>query len=117
MGRVLGAPAPPAGGRAPPARNPPAHRPTVGGGIEPFETGQIEKALVDGIDVLAGGKPAEHRHQPGAEVGVQRIVAGQGDDPMPAGQVPALEPRGTHREAEGFCFRGAGHHDAVVVSE
>ena len=43
----------------------------------PFDPGQIEKALVDGIDFLPGTELAQRCHEAIAHVGVQLVVGGE----------------------------------------
>ena len=81
------------------------------------ESVQTEKAFVDAVDFLIWGESTQQAHHAVAEVGIEFVVARQGDDAVFTGQILHLKPWRTHLDAQGFDFGTAGDGTAIVVSE
>jgi len=82
-----------------------------------LEPGQVEKGLVDAVELDFRGKGAQRVHDAAAHVAVQRIVGAEHGDAV-TGQFLAVEVVGiAHREAEGFGLIAAGDEAAVVVRQ
>ena len=82
-----------------------------------MEAIEAKKAFVDAVNFLIRRKPAQHTHHAIAEIGIEFVVARQGDDPVLSGQILHLEPGRTHLDPKCFDLGTPRHGAAVVVSE
>ena len=78
---------------------------------------QIEKAFVDGVDLLLGGKGAEDAHHAVAHVRIEFVIRRKGFEAVLLFHVANLEPGLPHADAERLGFLRACHGAAVVVGE
>lgn len=76
-----------------------------------------EEGLVDAVDLKPGRVAAEQFHDPGADVTVELVVAGQGNESPFLGPGCEFEPGLAHGDAEGFGFGGAGDGAAIVIGQ
>ena len=82
------------------------------------DAAEVNKAFVDGIDLLVVAQACGQAHHAVAHVAVlQREVGRQGDESGFFFEVADLEPGHAHLDAQRFGFVRAGNGAAVVVSE
>ena len=90
---------------------------TVACQINMSESGQIQEAFVNAVNLLPRAEIGKDAHDPVGHVGIQRVIAGTGDDAVALGQFLQLEPRRTHFHPQRLDLVGAGHATAVVVGQ
>jgi len=81
------------------------------------DAAEVNKAFVDGIDLLVVAQACGQAHHAVAHVAVEREVGRQGDESGFFFEVADLEPGRTHLDAQRFGFVRAGNGAAVVVGE
>ena len=81
------------------------------------DTIQVQERLVDGIDLDRRGVVPQDLLHPSRHVAVQREIPGEDLDMVPLHDVPYLEERITHLDAERLGLVTPGHRAAVVVAE
>ena len=78
---------------------------------------EAQERLIDAVNLQLGCEVAQDVDHPVAHRGVQLVVGGQGDDAVPFGLLPQLEPRGAHWHPQCFGFFAASNDTAVVVAQ
>lgn len=78
---------------------------------------QVDKGLVDGIDLHLGLKLAEHIHDPLGKIAIQGVVGGKNLNLVGRNQTAAFEEGLAHLDAQGLGLVGPGNDAAVVVGE
>lgn len=79
--------------------------------------GEGKEGFVNGVDFEVGGEVGKSGHDAVAEVAVEGVVGGEGDDVVFFYYGLALEEGLAHFNTEGFGFLAAGDDAAVVVGE
>ena len=78
---------------------------------------EVQKTFVDAVHLLLWGKPPQNAHHAFAHVGIEGIVAGQGDDAESGGTQLPLKPGRAHGNADGFGFGGPGNNASVIIGQ
>ena len=78
---------------------------------------QVQERLVDGIDLDTRGVGAEDLLDPSRHVAVQREIPGEDSHIVLLHDVPYLEERVAHLDAECLGLVAPGHRAAVVVAK
>ena len=77
----------------------------------------IDEAFIDAVDLLRVAQACGQSHHAVAHVAIQREVGRQGDESGFFFQVPDLEPRCAHLDAQRFGFVASRNRAAVVVAQ
>ena len=89
----------------------------VGVEVDVRHAAQIQKALIDGVDLDRRGELLQHPAHALREVAIERHVAREDRDMVLGYKVANLEERITHLNAECFCFVRSRNGAAVVARE
>jgi len=78
-------------------------------------TGRIQEAFINRIDLLTWGHFAEDRHHPLTHIAVKRVVRAEDNDSTLTKIALILEQGIAHFDAHRFRLRATGDHAPVVV--
>lgn len=117
FGQGFGGRNPHAGRDADPLADPLPYLLPVDGQILVGEAPQVDETLVYRVNLLPWAELADDRHHPPRQIPVESVVAGQHHDPVLPHNVPHLEQRHPHADAQRLGLVRSGHHAAVVVRQ
>jgi len=86
-------------------------------GVIALDASQPQKAFIDAVDFLIRAEAAQDAHHPIAHIGIKRIVAAVGNDPVLFSHFAHLIPRFGHRHAQRFDFIAARHRTTIVIRQ